>query len=63
MATPVAKLVGALMTTWRVRTLHADGSQTIVAVDSYRRALALIENARPGDTVTIDDVRGSHTGA
>jgi hypothetical protein len=39
---------------WRVTTRHPDGSQTIVLVASWWRAVTLSENARPGEPVTID---------
>ena len=61
-AVPVAKPVATTGATWCLKTLHPDGSLTIVAVASHRRALVLLENARPGETVTIDGVRGSHAG-
>jgi hypothetical protein len=44
------------MTTWRVRTLYANGSVCTVVVATYRRCLELLENAKPGETISIDQV-------
>ena len=55
MATPVATERGAAGP-WRVTTEHPDGSQTIVLVTTYARALARLEAATPGELVTIRKV-------
>ena len=43
-------------TTWCVRTVHADGSVCAVVVATYRRALARLEAAGPGERVTVSKV-------
>ena len=44
------------MSTWRVRTVYANGSVCTVVVATYRRCLELLENAKPGETITITQV-------
>jgi hypothetical protein len=41
------------MTAYLVTTRYPDGSQTMVIVESYWRACALSENARPEEAVTV----------
>ncbi len=44
------------MTPWVVTTHHPDGAVSALLVDDYRRALELLEAAKPDTLVTIKEI-------